>query len=35
MGINLSPENYKKLANIAIKLKLDGIVSSALEAKVN
>ena len=35
MGINLSPENYvKKLANIAIKLKLDGIVSSALEAKL-
>tara|TARA_A100001388_G_C28725174_1_gene478519 strand:+ start:490 stop:1182 length:693 start_codon:yes stop_codon:yes gene_type:complete len=35
MGINLSPENYvKKLAKIAIKLKLDGIVSSALEAKL-
>ena len=35
MGVNLSPENYvKKLAKLAIKLKLDGIVSSALEAKL-
>lgn len=35
MGINLSPENYvKKLAKIAIKLRLDGIVSSAREAKL-
>ena len=35
MGINLSPENYvKKLTKIAIKLRLDGIVSSAREAKL-
>ena len=35
MGVRLSPENYvKKLARLAIKLKLDGIVSSALEAKL-
>lgn len=35
MGVNLSPENYvKKLTKLAIKLKLDGIVSSALEAKL-